>query len=207
VSSFPGASDTPLSPELEARLQSELQPGERLVWAGQPRADLAARPAWFMVPCRVFFTGFSLFWIVGAGGMAALAGGVNGGFGSLFGCFPCFGIPFVLIGLFMVASPIWLRRQAHKTLYALTDRRAIVFEPTWFRTVTVRSYTAAGLSHLSRRERPDGSGDLVFEEFTTSSLDSDGNRSYSTTRRGFLAIDRVREVEDLVRKTLLAHQG
>jgi hypothetical protein len=204
MSDAPGRGELSLSPELESRLQSELQPGERLVWAGQPRPDLVSRQAWLLVPCGVVFTGFALFWMVTAGGMAAVAGGVNGGFGSLFGCFPCFGIPFVLVGLFMLTSPVWLRRQAHKTLYALTDRRAILFEPKWFRMATVRSYTAAGLSHLTRRERPDGSGDLVFEEFTTSNLDSDGNRSYSTTRRGFLAIDRVREVEELVRKTLLA---
>lgn len=202
-----GPGDLSLSPELESRLQSELQPGERLVWVGQPRPGLVSRQAWVLVPCGVVFTGFALFWIAMAGGMAAAAGGINGGLAGMFSCFPCFGIPFVLAGLFMLTSPVWLRRQAHKTLYALTDRRAIVFEPRWFRMATVRSYTAPGLSHLTRRERPDGSGDLVFEEFTTSGVDSDGYRRSYTTRRGFLAIDRVREVEEMVRRTLLSGRG
>jgi hypothetical protein len=88
---------------------------------------------------------------------------------------------------------------ARKTVYALTDRRAIVFEPQLFRTVQVRSYTAAGLGAMSRVERGDGSGDLVFEEYTTRG----SNNTTTTTRRGFLAIANVHQVEGLIRKTLL----
>jgi hypothetical protein len=43
-------------------------------------------------------------------------------------------------------------------------------------------------------ERDDGSGDLRFEG-------DDGQ--YASLREGFLMIDRVREVESLVRQTLL----
>jgi hypothetical protein len=197
-----GAADVPLSPDLEDRLQSELQPGERLVWAGQPRLDLATRQAWFLVPCGIVFGGFALFWIVGAAGMGGFAAW-NFAPAGLLGCFPLFGVPFFLIGLWLIASPYWLRRRAQQMLYALTDQRAIVFEPGWRGAVTVRNYSAAGLGRMSRTERPDGSGDLVFEEFTTSGTAGDSHRTSQTTRRGFLAIDRVREVEELVRKTLL----
>jgi hypothetical protein len=51
---------------------------------------------------------------------------------------------------------------------------------------------------MSRTERADGSGDLVFEEDW--SRDRHGHRQ--VRRRGFFAIAGVREVEDLVRKTL-----
>ena len=66
----------------------------------------------------------------------------------------------------------------------------------------MRNYTAAGLGHVSRTERADGSGDLVFEEITTYASNSNGG-GWQTTRRGFMGIDRVRDVEELVRRTLL----
>ena len=56
---------------------------------------------------------------------------------------------------------------------------------------------------MARIERSDGSGDLVFEEVLTFSSTSEGTQSH-TTRRGFLSIDKVREIEDLVRQTLVS---
>ena len=181
-----------LPPELERRVADELAPGERLVWTGQPRPDLAMRPAGCLVPFGIVFAVFAVFWMVGATV-------VTGGFLA-----PC-GLPFLGVGIALIASPAWLRRQARNTVYALTDRRALVWEPGWFGSVTVRSYTAAGLGHMSRSERADGGGDLVFEEFSTTNYSNDGPRSY-TTRRGFLGIDRVRAVEELVRQTLLSQR-
>jgi len=179
-----------LSPELADRVAAELAPDERLLWVGQPRLDLATRPAFFLVPFGVVFAGFALVWMVGA---VLLTGGLLA---------PC-GLPFIAVGIGFIASPVWLRRRARKTLYALTDRRAIVWEPGWFGAIAVRSYTAAGLGRMSRTERSDGSGDLVFEEILTISSTSEGTR-WHTTRRGFLSIDKVREVEEMVRQALLS---
>ena len=60
-----------------------------------------------------------------------------GAFGVLF---PLFGLPFVMVGVGMLSSPFWLRRRAKRTCYALTDRRAILWEAGWFGSVEVRSY-------------------------------------------------------------------
>ena len=38
-----------LDPAARARIQSELQPGERLLWAGQPVPALFARGAWAII--------------------------------------------------------------------------------------------------------------------------------------------------------------
>ena len=51
-------------------------------------------------------------------------------------------------------------------------------------------------------EFPDEGGDLVFEEVISIGRDSDGDRTTSTTRHGFLGIDNVREIEGLLRKAL-----
>src|SRR4051812_9548997 len=144
-------SDSSLPPALADRVAAELAPDERLLWIGQPRLDLATRPAFFLVPFGVVFAGFALVWMMGA---TLLTGGLLA---------PC-GLPFIAVGIGLIASPVWLRHRARKTLYGLTDRRAIVWEPGWFGAITVRSYTAAGLSRMSRIERSDGSGDLIFEE-------------------------------------------
>jgi hypothetical protein len=60
---------------------------------------------------------------------------------------------------------------------------------------------------MIRRDFEDGSGDLVFEE---SIQVQNGTRTRSTVGvlgHGFLGIDNVREVEELVRKALLSEDG
>jgi hypothetical protein len=182
--------DSSLSPELADRVAAELAQDERLLWVGQPRLDLATRPAFFLVPFGIVFACIALVWM---GGAVLLTGGLMA---------PC-ALPFIAVGIGLIASPVWLRRRARNTLYVLTDRRAIVWEPGWFGAIAVRSYTAAGLGRMSRIECSDGSGDLVFEEVLTISSTSEGTHSH-TTRRGFLCIDKVREIEDMVRQTLLS---
>ena len=181
--------ESSLSPGLAERVAAELAPDEKLVWAGQPRLGLAVRPAFFLVPFGVVFTGIALVWVLAAG---AITGGLMA---------PC-GLPFIAVGLGLIASPRWLRWQARNTVYALTDRRAMVWQPGWFGGVTVRSYTAAGLGRMSRVERADGSGDLVFEEFYTYSYTSRSGTTAHLNRRGFLHVDQVRDVEDLIRQAL-----
>jgi hypothetical protein len=130
------------------------------------------------------------------------AGGLPGGFGAIFACFPLFGIPFVLVGLGMLTAPIWMRARARQVCYALTDRRAIVWEPRFFRGVEVRSYGPAQLGKIRRTEYPDGSGDLVFEEVITFGRNSEGYTTTNRQRHGFLCIANVRQIEELLRKAL-----
>jgi hypothetical protein len=177
-------SDLNISPELADRVAGELSPDEKLIWIGQPRSDLAVRPAYFLVPFGVVFVAFSLFWMV----MAVVIT-----FGLMAPC----GIPFLAIGVALIVSPVWLRAWARKTVYAVSNRRAIIWQPGWFGYITVQSFTPSGLGQMSRTERPDGSGDLVFQVYT-SGIGEDSR----TITKGFMGIDRVREVEELVRRTL-----
>src|SRR6202035_2197504 len=112
-------------------------------------------------PLRGRLHGLALVWIVVA---VIVSAGLMA---------PC-GLPFVAVGILLMVSPVWLRRRARQTIYAPTDPRAIGWERAWWGTVTVRHYSAAGLGRMSRSERADGSGDLVFEEFTTVSSTTDG---------------------------------
>lgn len=171
--------------ELVDRVVAELGPNEQLVWAARPRADLMLRSAYFLVPFGILFTGIATVWI-------AIALVLT--FGILAPC----GVPFIAVGIGLILSPIWLRAIARKTVYALTDQRAIVFQPRVFGRTNVQSFAAAGLGQMARRERSDGSGDLIFEIRTTGYGENTRTENY-----GFLAIDDVKGVEGLVRQTLL----
>lgn len=189
---------TVLPMAMQHRVDGELRDGEELIWTAQPRAWLAARSFWFATLFGAAFAGFAVFWIFGAAG-------VSGGFSSAngsFSWFPLFGVPFVLVGLAIMLSPLLAARAARHTAYALTSERAIVFKASVFGSFSVQSFNADELGDMTRRERRDGSGDLVFKEIVTEGRDSDGHRTTSTTRYGFLAIDSVHEVEKLVRATL-----
>src|SRR5262249_58082412 len=52
-----------------------------------------------------------------------------------------------------------LPHRVNHTLYLITDRRVAIMEGG--RPYSVRSLAPAMLTHLVRRERPDGSGDLI----------------------------------------------
>ena len=195
-----------LPEELDNRIHAELRHGEQLIWAGQPIPGRLMRGAIPFVVSGLFFTAFAIFWLATASGIlfGGFQHGAWDGFGGLFACFPLFGVPFVLIGLGMISSPYWLKRRAQRTCYALTDQRAIIWVPGWFSGTEVRSYQAAQLDKMSRRDYADGSGDLIFEEVLSITRDSDSGLRSQRSERGFLAIDNVREVEELIRRTLLA---
>ena len=177
-----------LPADLDAVARDEIAPGERVDFAAQPlagRAFLMSFGIWlFAVP----WTAFSVFWTV----MAASVAGEMDGWGVVF---PLFGTPFVAIGLAMLSAPAWAWRAGRRTLYVVTDRRAIVFAASGFRDIGVRSFAPAALADVRRTERPDGSGDLVFAQSTH--RDSDGDSVTTTT--GFPNLPDVREAEAAVR--------
>jgi hypothetical protein len=176
--------DSKVPSDLADRVAKELSPDERLIWLGQPRLDLAVQPAYFLLPFGIAFTGGGVIWVVAALVMAP---------GLVVLC----GLPVMAIGAILLLSPVWLRAVARNTVYALSDRRAIVWRSHWFGRPTVVSFTASAMGQMFRWERPDGSGDLVFQVYK-----SDGD----TITRGFKRLERVRDVEELVRATLLARR-
>ncbi len=95
-------------------LTSSLRPGERLLWQGGPDpAVLFTRQDLFLVPFTLLWAGFTCTWEV-----TALTSGAPE--------FALFGIPFVLIGLYMVAGRfVFKRRQKRRTVYAVTSQRAL----------------------------------------------------------------------------------
>jgi hypothetical protein len=180
----------------------ELDPNEKVLWAGQPSAGRFALRGVPVAVMGVFVTGFAVFWV-------AMALWITSGFDvPLLILFPLFGLIFVFAGLAMIFSPLWLIHKAHRTVYVLTDRRAIIFDGGF--STRVRSFSPAALGDLERHERSDGSGDLIFAREQHYSpgyyAGTAGHGGHWVPGRttvktiGFHAIPDVRHVEQLVRQ-------
>lgn len=173
---------------LRTLIEAELQEGEQIVWIGRPIPHRFGMRSLPIVLFGIPWTAFALFWMAGAAGFKIPD------FKHDFDLFPMFGVPFVLVGFGMLSSPFWMMRKARNTVYLLTDRRAILFDGGF--STTIRSFRPDRLTDLRRVQRPDGSGDLVFERRSSFGGESDQRQ----TDIGFLAIPEVKTVEDLVRQ-------
>jgi hypothetical protein len=167
-------------------------------WTGQPSSRSAfwkSLPIWlFAVP----WTAFALFWeVMALGGLFGLGGAGRGQGPWLAGLFVLFGLPFVVVGLGMMAAPFWMARRARRSAWVVTARRIASLMLTR-RGVTVRTILARNLLAIERTENADGSGGLklLFGE----GRDSDGDKvERAETIEG---VQDVRRVEQLIRAVL-----
>ena len=115
--------DTAASLRTTQMLRGHLRPGEELVWSGMPdRAALIGRGDGYLIPFSVVWLSFACFWEFGA----TQSG--SGGF------FELWGIPFIALGLYMVAGRFVYKRISHgRTAYGVTRDRALIVTPTTFR--------------------------------------------------------------------------
>lgn len=169
-------------------IEDQLGPQERLLWAGRPPAGLVLRPAEvFLIPFSLLWCGFAIFWEWGAVTMA------NDPFFALFG------IPFVLMGLYIVFGRFVLdRKQREYTFYGLTNERVLIVSGIVRRTV--KSLNLRTLSDVSRTERADGSGTITFGQssFFLWSFQSAAWPGITTVPT-FERIANVKDVYDLLR--------
>lgn len=191
-------STTEVSYELQMLIDAELDPEEKLRWTGQPKPT---RFVWHTLPVVLFaipWTAFAVFWMFGAAGFKVPD------FKNPESYFCLFGLPFVLIGLGMLSSPLWVMRRARRTAYALTDKRAIILVKG--RSTKIRSYPAEQLSLLQKRIRQDGSGDLIFVR-ELSITNKGSHPTLNPCDRGFYGIAQVKEVEDILQDVIEAFQA
>lgn len=137
----------------------------------------------FAVP----WTAFSLFWEGIAIRMAFTGAPVLMGLVMVL-----FGLPFVVIGLAMMAAPFSAHRTARRTIYGVTDRRIVQLVAG--RNIKVRSVEASSIGPVTRRQRENGHGTLSIE--TGSHRDSEGDRITDTFV--FESVPDVARVEALV---------
>jgi hypothetical protein len=162
---------TKLDADLQRLLSTQLN-GESVRWFAQPDAT---RVFWAALPIYLFaipWTVFSVFWEVMALGawLWPSSGAPPKGIGVVFGLF---GIPFVMVGFAMLATPFYARWQAQRTVVALTEKRLAVITASRGRK-TIKSIFIDAFTALEVTERKSGSGTLklLFGE----GRDSDGDK-------------------------------
>lgn len=197
--------ESKLSSEQESRVQSELESGEQLLWTGRPRAGRLILESIPLVLFGIPWTAFTIFFISMVTFSVMQDGNKKEPVLGLYSfLLLLFGVPFVLVGLWMLSSPLWMYRQIKQICYAITNRRVILWDPNSFwGAMYIRSYVPRQLASLLRTERADGSGDLIFEE---QYYQTRGQHKPRAQRIGFMAIDNVRTVDELVRKALLGSE-
>ena len=135
---------------LATDLRQRLDRGERVLWTGRPAQGVLLRKGDRIgIPFSLLWCGFVIFWESNV--LAADA--------PWF--FALWGIPFVLVGLYMVAGRFivdsWRRA---RTLYAVTDQRAVIL--SGFRARSLKSLDLGGLSDIELQDEGDGRGTLVL---------------------------------------------
>jgi len=189
-------------PDLEAqnRVAGELESGERLLWSGRPdsRRWLYPQDA-VLIPFSVMWGGFAIFWEAGV-----LSGGARNSV-----ILPLWGVPFVLIGLYLIVGRFLARRwMRSRTLYAVTDQRVISIAPSWPRGERTTSVWLGSYPPVEKRLARDGRGTLWVGSFPltnrwlASEVGWPGGRSASATGVVFADISDADEVYSRIRHEL-----
>lgn len=127
----------------------DLGPGERLLWSGAPQQGIVFRRGDLLaIPFSVLWGGFAIFWesmaLRGAPLQAVL-----------------FGIPFVAIGLYIMAGRFYFDSYVRKrTYYGLTTSRVIIAGGPWRRIV--RSLSLDTLTNVELQELGTERGTITF---------------------------------------------
>jgi hypothetical protein len=128
----------------------ELNPGEKIVWSGQPRQGLTFRPLdWFLVPFSLLWGGFFLFFeysmITEGAPLGAMA----------------IGLPFVLMAVYLIIGRFFVdMAQRRRTYYALTNERAIIISGLFHQHITALAIKL--LPEVSVSIRRNGKGTITF---------------------------------------------
>lgn len=162
-----------------------LDPDENILWQGRPVPGFTLTPMSIVkLLSGAIFAGFALFWII----MASTS--ISGGLGWFFGVF---GLPFLFIGLGIMASgTIWPPYRQKHTWYSLTHKRAFIATDLPLVGRQLKSYPMREDDLL---ELVDGPLQSVY--FTSETATSEG-RDYAV-KIGFERLTDGREVYRMLR--------
>lgn len=141
----------------------DLVSGEKVLWQGAPAGGIRFRRTDFiLIPFGLAFFCFSLFWETTA---VSIIGPGNHDQPLIAMVFPLFGIPFILVGFYLVIGRFfWDAYSRKRSTYLLTNRRALI-ETTALGSKLV-SVTLADLGEIGLEQRGDGSGTVILGQDT-----------------------------------------
>jgi hypothetical protein len=174
-------------------LIQELDTNENLLWAGIPKQGLMLQASdTFMIPFSLVWGGFALFWET----MALSIPSDKAGPVSIV--FPLFGLPFVLIGLYiMVGRFFYDAKKRSKTFYGLTNKRIIIVSYLFGKTLN--SLNLKNIDEISIVEKANGSGTITLgkDNVVRNKFSSRGN---TVSAPELEMIDNAKQVYNLIRQ-------
>jgi hypothetical protein len=192
--------DDALPQNLKAFAQREFV-GERMVWAEKPDVSASFYRSFGIWLFAIPWTAFALLWETMVAGPVVLdalgydVGGVKPRgtmVQTVLWVMALFGIPFIAVGFYMLASPFIALWRGKRTLYVLTNRRLAILQGE--KTIELQSILPRDIVTMTRKERSDGRGSLSLSLGQT--RDSDGDLVEKTIELGI--INEVRHVEKLI---------
>ncbi len=185
-----------MNPSAETVVAASLDADERLLWAGQPRQGvrLRAQDA-LQIPFSLLWGGFALFWEYQALTIAAKAPGPTAV------VFPLFGLPFVLIGLYLIFGRFFVdARSRARTFYGVTNERVLIISGLF--AAQTKSLPLRSLGELTLTQHADGSGTLSFGSAPLRAFAHPAGSWPGADRSlppSFDMIARVKDVYDIIR--------
>lgn len=172
----------------------ELNPGERLLWAGRPRPWRAARDNRGSILFGVILLGLGVAWTVVVWMITRAGNGPP--VDSLPYWLPFFSVITLPAGIVTILQPFQLARQARRSAYAVTDQRLLGREPQHGGSIRVSSEWLRRISDITRSEYPDGGGRLEFV------IRPDPNEARYGREIRFADVDNVLAVQQLIRREI-----
>jgi hypothetical protein len=164
----------------------ELKKDEELLWHGRPGGGIKFRVI------DIFLVPFSLFW--GGGVIFLEYGAISSGANILF---PLLGIPFVLIGLYLLFGRFYIDLYRRKnTWYALTNSRLLIIQK--LRKKNVKSINLSFVTHSNISEDKDGSGTITVNTEGPMSTPFDfGNKTFLSFIAGEPTVPTLEYISDV----------
>lgn len=142
----------------------------------------------------IFITGFAIVWTIGMAGGFDKHGKAGPPPKAFLAMALIMGLGFASGGIWQFISPAIAFATARRTVYAVTNRRAIILQAS--RRQKVSSYLRPAMRHFVVLRRRDGSGDIVFDRIFV----RDGKHGPITKEVGFYGLDDPRSVIELMRR-------
>jgi hypothetical protein len=182
-----------ISAKLRKAIDKELEIGESVVWVGQPLHRFFTLESLIYFCMGIPFTAIAIYFIYDSADFKIpdLSEGIKFEFENIFFLFA---VPFVLIGVWMLSSPLREWFKAFRTVYLITDKRAILIESGLL--VSIRNYAPNQLKDLYRKEKRNGTGHIII----TTGLRRGNDGDYWREDIGFMNIRNPKEVEKLLRQ-------
>ena len=173
--------------DIPEHVRHELRADETPKWIGYPNPKRYAIEEG-LVRCLfgIPFTGFAVVWVL-------LAMQSASPYNSLFV------IPFILIGLYLLASPLLEYWRALRTIYVVTNQRVVILDGVLHHSQ--KDIALSDLEHVYVERKRDGSGNIILSEERV----EDPEAGLIVTKIGFIAIPNVREAEEHIEA--LKNQG